>query len=535
LDFQGNHFLHEFCQGVWYPHLLIIMKKIKNFLMPFPGKWGLDLFSGLTVALALVPESIAFSFVAGVDPLVGLYSAFFLCLLTALFGGRPGMISGATGAMAIGVASLVVQHGVQYLFATVVLTGIFQILVGVFRLGKLIRILPKSVMVGFVNGLAIVIFIAQLEQFKTSDGAWVTGPQLYVMLGLVLVAMGIMYFLPKLTEKIPSALVAILGVSAIVYFFQIDTRVVDDMMGGQSAGGGLPPFAWLTVPFNFETLRIIIPYALTLCIIGLSESLMTLSLIDEITRTRGRANKECIAQGIGNVVSGFFKGMGGCAMLGQSMINISSGGRGRLSGIAAGGALFFFILFLWPIIKLIPLAALVGVMFIVVIKTFEWSTFKILKKIPKTDAFLIIVVTLVTVLTDLAIAVVTGVVIAALVFAWESAKNIWAEKKINAAGAKEYHIHGPLFFGSVTQFRALFELEEDPEEVIIDFLHSRVTDHSAIDAIQAVTMRYSELKKNLHLRHLSPECKQLLGKAGNMVETNVLEDPDYHVATNELG
>jgi len=506
--------------------------------MPFPGKWSIDLFSGLTVALALIPESIAFSFVANVDPLVGLYSAFFMCLLTALFGGRPGMISGATGAMAIAITSLVIQFGVEYLFATVVLTGILQILVGVFRLGKLIRILPKSVMVGFVNGLAIVIFLAQLQQFKVRTGGetfWLSGGPLYMMIGLVLVAMAIIYFLPKLTKKFPSALVAILAVSAIAYFFKLDTRVVNDMMGGQSTAGGLPTFAWLKVPFSFATLKIIVPYAVTLCIIGLSESLMTLSLIDEITRTRGKANKECIAQGIGNIVSGFFKGMGGCTMLGQSMINISSGGRGRLSGIVAGSALFLFILFFWPIIEMIPLAALVGVMFMVVIKTFEWSTFKILGKIPKHDAFLIIVVTLVTVLTDLAIAVVTGIVIAALVFAWESAKNIYAEKKINEDGAKEYKLHGPLFFGSVSHFKALFDIDKDPKEIIIDFLHSRVTDHSAIDAIAFITKRYTELGKNLHLRHLSPECKILLGKAGNMVETNVLEDPDYHVASNKLG
>lgn len=506
--------------------------------MPFSGRWSIDLFSGLTVALALIPESIAFSFVANVEPLVGLWSAFFMCLLTALFGGRPGMISGATGAMAIAITSLVIQYGVEYLFATVVLTGILQIFVGVFRLGKLIRILPKSVMVGFVNGLAIVIFLAQLEQFKIRSGGeaiWLSGSPLYLMIGLVLVAMAIIYFLPKLTNKFPSALVAILAVSAIVYFFNLNTRVVDDMMGGAAATGGLPTFAWLSVPFNFATLKIIVPYAVTLCIIGLSETLMTLSLIDEITRTRGRANKECVAQGIGNIVSGFFKGMGGCAMLGQSMINISSGGRGRLSGIIAGTALFLFILFFWPVIKLIPLAALVGVMFMVVIKTFEWSTFKILGKIPKTDAFLIVVVTLVTVLTDLAIAVVTGIVIAALVFAWESAKNIYAEKKINDDGAKEYKLHGPLFFGSISQFKALFEIDQDPKEIIIDFLHSRVTDHSAIDAIAFISKRYTELGKNLHLRHLSPECKILLGKAGNMVETNVLEDPDYHVASNKLG
>lgn len=511
---------------------------MKRFLLPADGKWSIDFFSGLTVALALIPESIAFALVAHLDPLVGLYSAFFMCLITALLGGRPGMISGATGAMAVVIVSLVILYGVEYLFATVVLTGIFQILVGTFRLGKLIRILPKSVMVGFVNGLAIVIFISQLEQFKVASNGevrWLTGSPLYLMIGLILIAMAVTQFLPKFTKKLPSALIAILIVSGLVYLFNLDTRVVDDMMGGERVSAGLPTFAWLHVPFSFETLKIIVPYAITLCIIGLSESLMTLSLIDEITHTRGRANKECIAQGIGNLVSGFFKGMGGCAMLGQSMININSGGRGRLSGIVAGLTLFLFIIILWPIIKLIPLAALVGVMIIVVIKTFEWATFKFIRKVPKHDAFIIVVVTAVTVFTNLAIAVVTGMIVAALVFAWETAKNIYAEKKINDKGAKEYLLHGPLFFGSISQFKALFEIEADPKEVIIDFMHSRVTDQSAIHAIQFITERYKAQGKNLHLRHLSPECKLLLGNAGDMVETNILEDPDYHVASNKLG
>ncbi|NRA90544.1 MAG: SulP family inorganic anion transporter [Simkaniaceae bacterium] len=498
----------------------------------------MDFFSGLTVALALVPESIAFALVAHLDPLVGLYSAFFMCLITALIGGRPGMISGATGAMAVAIVSLVVQYGVKYLFATIVLTGIFQILIGVFRLGKLIRILPKSVMVGFVNGLAIVIFISQLEQFKlhqNGESFWLTGLPLYLMIGLILVAMAITHYMPRFTKKVPGALTAILVVSAIVHIFGLDTRVVSDMMGGKNVSAGLPTFDLLQVPFTFETIKIIVPYAITLCIIGLSESLMTLSLIDEMTHTRGRANKECIAQGIANVVSGFFKGMGGCVMLGQSMININSGGRGRLSGIVAGVTLFLFIILLWPIIKLIPLAALVGVMVMVVIETFEWATFKFIRKIPKHDALVIVVVTLVTVFTNLAIAVITGVIIAALVFAWQTAKNIYATEKVTKDGVKEYMLHGPLFFGSATQFKALFDFENDPKEIIIDFMDSRVTDHSAIDAIQFVTSRYMKKKKTLHLRHLSPECKLLLGNAADMVETNVLEDPDYHVASNKLG
>jgi len=497
--------------------------------MPFGGSWYIDLLSGLTVALALVPESIAFALVANLDPLMGLYSAFFLSLIAGLLGGRPGMISGATGAMAVAIISLVSVFGIQYLFATVVLTGILQVLVGVFGLGKLIRIMPKSVMVGFVNGLAIVILVAQFEQFKITSGQethWLSGSPLYLMIALIGVAMAITHFLPKFTKKIPAALAAIAVVSALVYFLHLDTRVVNDMMGGKEVSAGLPTFAWLTVPLNLATLKIIIPYAITLCIIGLSESLMTLSLIDEMTHTRGRANKECVAQGVANIVCGFFKGMGGCTMLGQSMININSGGRGRLSAIVASLALLFFIIVLWPVIKMIPLAALVGVMFMVVIKTFEWSTFNFIRKIPRHDAFIIIVVTAVTVCTDLAIAVVTGVIIAALVFAWETSKNLYVTQKINDDNVKEYQLHGPLFFGSITKFKSLFEIETDPQDIIIDFKHSRVSDQSAIHAIQFVTERYLALEKNLHLRHLSPECKAVLGNAKNLMTTNMLEDSD---------
>jgi len=514
-----------------------MIQNFKNFLVPEAGAWNIDFFSGLTVALALIPEAIAFSLVAHVDPLVGLYSAFFMCLIAAVFGGRPGMISGATGSMAVVIVSLVSQYGIKYLFATIVLTGLLQVSIGVLKLGKMIRILPKSVMVGFVNGLAIVIFLAQLQQFKINTNGtmtWLSGHALYLMIGLVIIAMIITHFLPRVTKKLPAALVAILAITAIVHLFHFNARVVNDMMEGHQVAAGLPAFSWLSVPLDFATFKIIVPYAVILCIIGLSESLMTLSLIDEMTQTRGRANKECIAQGVGNIVCGFFKGMGGCAMLGQSMININSGGRGRLSGIVAGIALILFIIVFWPIIKMIPLAALVGVMFMVVIETFEWATFKFIRKIPKHDAFVIVVVTVVTVLTDLAVAVVTGVIIAALVFAWETAKNIYSDKVITPDGIKEYKVHGPLFFGSVSQFKALFDIEQDPKEVIIDFAYSRVADHSAIDAIQFITERYTSLGKNLHLRHLSPECKLLLGKAGNMVEANVLEDPDYHVAVNEL-
>ena len=515
-----------------------MIHQIRRFFLPDDGKLTTDFFSGLTVALALVPEAIAFALVAHVDPLVGLYSAFFMCLIAALFGGRPGMISGATGSMAVVIVSLVSVYGIKYLFATIVLTGIFQILVGVFRLGKLIRIMPKSVMVGFVNGLAIVIFISQLEQFKVHVGdkvEWLSASPLMMMAGLVIIAMLITHYLPRLTKCLPAALTAIITVTLIVHIFHLNTRVVDDMMLGHHITTNLPTFAWLSVPFDITTLKIILPFSAVLCVIGLSESLMTLSLIDEMTSTRGRANKECIAQGMGNIISGFFKGMGGCAMIGQSMININSGGRGRLSGTVAALALLLFVVVLWPFIKEIPLAALVGVMFMVVIETFEWMTFKFIRKIPKHDAFVIVIVTLVTVFTNLAIAVITGVIIAALVFAWETSKHIHADTKTTSNIKKEYKLHGPLFFASVADFKGLFDVDNDPKDVVIDFMHSRVADHSAIDAIQFIAEKYTNLGKQLHLRHLSLECKILLGNAGDMVEVNLLEDPDYHVATDKLG
>jgi len=512
------------------------MQMIKQYLIPNDGKFHIDFLSGLTVALALIPEAIAFALVAHVNPLVGLYAAFFMCLTAALLGGRPGMISGATGSMAVVMVAIVSLHGIQYLFATVILTGILQIIVGLLRLGKLIRMLPKSVMVGFVNGLAIVIFLAQLHQFKVinTDGSshWLQGKALYIMIGLVVLAMAITHYLPKLTKAIPAALTAIIVVSLIVLLGDINTRTVSDMLVGSKISASFPTFALPKINFDVHTLSIIIPYAVVLTIIGLSESLMTLSLIDEITQTHGRGNKECIAQGIGNIISGFFKSMGGCAMIGQSMINISSGGRGRLSGIVAGIFLLLFIVLLWPLIKMIPLAALVGVMFMVVFETFEWATFKFIRKIPLHDALIIIVVTAVTVATDLAIAVVIGVIMASLVFAWQTAKNIYAETKTTQDNAKEYIIHGPLFFGSSTKFKSLFSPRTDPKEIIIDFKHSRVADHSAIDAIKFIANQYTQHDKNLHLRHLSLECKSLLGKAGNMVEVNMLEDPDYLVATD---
>ncbi|MFQ5643602.1 MAG: SulP family inorganic anion transporter [Thiogranum sp.] len=494
-----------------------------------------DILSGLTVALALVPEAVAFAFVAGVEPLVGLYAAFMVGLITAVLGGRPGMISGATGALAVVMVSLVARHGVEYLFAAVVLMGAIQVTVGLLRLGKFIRIVPYPVMLGFVNGLAIVIFLAQLNNFQIEDAAgnvqWMQGRALWLMLGLVALTMAIIHFLPKLTRAVPSSLAAIVTVTLLVVFMGLESRTVGDMA---SIAGGLPSFHIPMVPFNLETLRIILPYSIILAAVGLIESLLTLSLIDEITETRGQGNRECIGQGVANSVTGLFGGMGGCAMIGQSMININSGGRGRLSGISAALFLLLFILAASDLIEMIPLAALTGVMFMVVIATFEWSSLRIFRKIPLSDAFVLVLVSGVTVVTDLAIAVVVGVIVSALVFAWEHAKHLRVDSFIDAKGSKVYELHGPLFFASVSNFQDLFNCKEDPDDVIIEFQHSRVMDHSAIEAIDNLAERYVNAGKTLHLRHLSPECRQLLHKAGDLVEVNVLEDPRYRVAVDEL-
>ena len=494
-----------------------------------------DILSGLTVALALVPEAVAFAFVAGVEPLVGLYAAFMVGLITAIFGGRPGMISGATGALAVVMVALVAEHGVQYLFATVVLMGFIQIGVGVLHLGKFIRMVPHPVMLGFVNGLAIVIFLAQLNTFKITDttGAsqWLEGQQMWIMLGLVALTMIIIQYLPRLTKAIPSSLAAILVITLAVLFLGMDSRTVGDLA---SISGGLPTFNIPEVPFTLETLYIILPYAIILAAIGLIESLLTLSLIDELTETRGRGNRECVGQGMANTVTGLFGGMGGCAMIGQSMINVNSGGRGRLSGITAALSLLAFILFTSDLIEMIPLAALTGVMFMVVIGTFEWSSFRILGKIPRSDAFVLILVSGVTVATDLAIAVVVGIIVSALVFAWEHAKQLGVIRFTDKSGSKIYELHGPLFFASVGNFSDLFTPDEDPDDVVIEFQHSTVMDHSAIEAIDNLAERYIRAGKTLHLRHLTSECKVLLHKAGDLVEINVIEDPRYHVADDEL-
>ncbi len=494
-----------------------------------------DILSGLTVALALVPEAVAFAFVAGVEPLVGLYAAFMVGLITAAIGGRPGMISGATGALAVVMVSLVALHGVEYLFATVVLMGLIQILVGVLRLGKFIRMVPHPVMLGFVNGLAIVIFLAQLSTFQIKDSngemQWLQGGQLWTMLGMVVLTMLIIRYLPKLTRAIPSALAAIIVVSLAVIFLGMDSRTVGDLA---SIAGGLPEFHIPMVPLNLETLWIILPYAIILAAIGLIESLLTLSLIDELTDTRGRGNKECVGQGVANTVTGMFGGMGGCAMIGQSMINVNSGGRGRLSGISAALFLLIFILFASDLIEMIPLAALTGVMFMVVIGTFEWSSFRIMGKIPRSDAFILILVSGVTVATDLAIAVIVGVIVSALVFAWEHAKHINVKSYINEMEGKVYELEGPLFFASVKNFQDLFDPKNDPDDVVVEFQNSRVYDHSAIEAIDTLAERYMKAEKRLHLRHLSPECIKLLRKAGDLVEVNMIEDPRYLVADDQL-
>lgn len=490
-----------------------------------------NVLSGLTVAFALVPEAIAFAVIAHVNPLTGLYAAFMMCLITAALGGRPGMISGATGAIAVVIVSLVVTHGVQYLFAAVVLMGLVQLLFGALRLGKFIRMVPHPVMLGFVNGLAIVIFLAQLPHFQP-HGQWMTGRALWTMLGLVALAMAIIYTLPRLTRAVPSALVAIVAVALFTNVAGIETRTVGDLA---SIKGGLPSFHLPEVPWNLATLRIVFPYALIMATVGLIESLLTLNLIDEITDTRGKPNRECLAQGAANVVTGLFGGMGGCAMIGQSMINVNSGAIRRLSGICMSLFLLSFILFGSSLIERIPLAALIGVMFVVAEKTFEWASLQALRKIPRSDAIIVVLVTVVTVFTDLAIAVVLGVVIAALVFAWQHAKQMNVKISTDDKGWKVYDLEGSLFFASAAGFLGLFTPKADPDEVVVEFRRAKVVDHSAIEAIDALASRYQQLGKRLHLRHLSPDCLELLSKAKAMVEVNIQEDPHYHIADDKLG
>jgi SulP family sulfate permease len=503
------------------------------------GNYKDDILSGLTVALALVPEAIAFAFVAGVPPLVGLYAAFFIGLITSVFGGRPGMISGATGALAVVMVALVQEGnarggdgaGLEYLFATVILMGLIQVVVGLLKLGRLIRLVPHPVMMGFVNGLAIVIFLAQIDMFKERSGAevggWLSGSALWVMLGLVVLTMAIIHFLPKFTKAVPSSLAAILVVAGIA-FLGVNTQVVGDLASVQ---GSLPQIHMPHVPFDMETLSFIFPYAVILAAVGLIESLMTLQLIDEITETRGQGNREALAQGAANIVTGFFQGMGGCAMIGQSLINIRSGGRGRTSGIVAALGLLAFILVGAPFIDNIPIAALTGVMFMVVIGTFEWATFETIGKVPKSDLLVIAIVTGVTVYADLAIAVLVGVLVSALVFAWKSAQHVRLIITEDTHEQRTYLMSGLLYFGSVREFAEQFKPREDPDNVVIDCRDTRVCDLSGLEAINALAERYRKAGKTLHLRHLSSDCRILLERAGTLVKVEVMEDdPHYSVA-----
>jgi len=508
------------------------MQKVIN-LFDFKQKvdYKTEVLSGLTVALALVPEAVAFALIAGLSPLVGLYAAFMMGLVTSILGGRPGMISGATGAVAVVVVTLAQSHGVEYIFATVILAGIIQMAAGFLKLGKLIRLVPHPVIFGFVNGLAIIIFMSQLDQFKDVSGNWLTGGNLYLLLGLVLLTMLIIWGLPKLTKAIPASLTAILVVFGLVYFLKLDTKTVGDIA---SIKGGFPPFHIPSIPFTFETLQIIFPYAAIVAGVGLIESLLTLNIVDELTESHGHSNREAVAQGTANILSGFFSGMGGCAMIGQSLINVSNGARARLSGIVASTMLLVFVMFGSSLIEKVPMAALTGLMIMVAIGTFEWASLKTFTKFPKSDILVMVLVTLVTVfLHNLALAVLIGVIIAALVFAWDNAKRIRARKYVDDNGVKHYEIYGPLFFGSTTAFIEKFDILNDPNEVIIDFKESRVVDMSAIEALNRLTERYHKQGKKIQLRHLSPDCRSLIKNAESIIEVNVIEDPTYNVMLNK--
>ncbi|MCL4113041.1 UNVERIFIED_CONTAM: hypothetical protein GTU68_049963 [Idotea baltica] len=482
-----------------------------------------DILSGLTVALALVPEAVAFAILAHLHPLTGLYAAFTIGLIASIMGGRPGMISGATGAIAVVVGSLVLSHGPEYLFAAVMMMGLIQVTFGILKMGKFIRLVPHPVFLGFVNGLALVILIAQFEHFKITD---------FIMIALIILTMAIIQFLPRFTKAIPSTLAAIVVGTLLVLGLNLDTRTVVDMA---SIKGVFPPFHLPEVELSWEALKIVFPYAMVMALVGLIESLLTLNLVDELTETTGHPNRECIGQGVANTVTGMFSGMGGCAMVGQSIINIKSGGRGRLSGISAALFLLVFILYASSLIEVIPIAVLVGVMFMVVIGTFEWGSLRMFGKIPITDWLIIVAVTVITVISDnLALAVIIGVILSALVFAWEHAKHIEAETHIDDLGNKVYEISGPLFFASISNFQEIFTPREDTDDVVVDFKNSRIADHSALEAIEKLADRYDRAGKRLHIKHLSRECRLLLEKAGPLVEVNVVEDPDYHVAADNV-
>jgi SulP family sulfate permease len=507
------------------------MKQVLN-LFDFSQKvnYKNEILAGLTVAMTMIPESLSFAILAGFPPLVGLYAAFIAGLVTAVFGGRPGMVSGGAGATVVVVIALMRSDGIEFVFAAVALAGIFQILVGLFKLGKFIRLVPQPVMYGFVNGLAVIIFMSQLEQFKAvvnGESTWLQGESLYIMLGLVALTIAIVVLLPKVTKAVPSSLVAIIVVFVLVLVFGIDTKTVQDIA---SVEGGFPPFHIPNIPWTFETLKIIAPYSLIFAAVGLTEGLLTLNLVDEITGTRGKSNRECIAQGSSNILNGFFNGMGGCPMIAQTLVNLSAGSRARLSGIIAAITILIIILFGAPVIGKLPMAALVGVMVMVAVGTFEWASFRILNKMPRHDIFVIILVAVITILLhNLALAVLIGVIISALVFAWESAKRIRARTYIDEKGAKHYEIYGPLFFGSTMNFMDKFDIETDPAEVIINFKESRVNDMSAIDALNNLTKKYNDAGKTVHLKYLSNDCIQLLKNAEAVIDVNILKDPNYKV------
>lgn len=505
------------------------MEKALSFINIPKLNYKNEVLAGLTVAMTMIPESISFAILAGLSPLTGLYAAFLMGVVTSILGGRPGMVSGGAGATVVTLIALATSHGVQYLFAAVVLAGLMQFLVGALKLGKFVRLIPQPVMYGFLNGLAIIIFMAQLEQFKEPENGsmWMSGSSLYIMAGLTILTILIVIGLPKLTKVVPSSLVAIFVVFGIVAFFGIDTKKVIDIA---SISGGLPSFNIPEIPFTLNTLKIIFPYALVMATVGLIESLLTLNMVDEITASKGNSNRESMAQGTANIVNGFFGGMGGCAMVAQTLVNINAGARSRLSAFVGAIAILIIILFAGPFIEKIPMAALVGVMMIVAIKTFQWFSFRIINKFPKSDIFVGILVALITVvLHNLAIAVLVGVVIAALVFAWDNAKRIRARKYVDSEGIKYYEIYGPLFFGSTTAFLEKFDLNDDPNQIVIDFKESRIVDMSAIDALHKITERYAKLGKKILLRHLSEDCRILLANASGVIEVNVEEDPTYKV------
>ncbi|CAL1518411.1 SulP family inorganic anion transporter [Chitinophaga sp. MM2321] len=493
--------------------------------------YKVEVLAGLTVAMTMIPESLSFAILAGFPPLVGLYAAFIMGLVTALFGGRPGMVSGGAGATAVVLIALMQSHGLEYVFAAVILAGVFQAAVGLFKLGKFIRLVPQPVMYGFVNGLAVIIFMAQFGQFKTmanGELTWLSGSPLWIMTGLVALTIAIVVFFPKITKAVPASLVAIIVVFGLVLGLGIDTRTVKDIA---SVSGGFPPFHLPSVPFTLEMLQVIFPYALIMAGVGLTESLLTLNLVDEITGNKGNGSKECIAQGSANILNGLFFGMGGCAMIAQTFVNLGAGAKARLSGIIAALTILMVVLFGAPVIERVPMAALVGVMIMVAITTFEWASFRVINKMPKQDVIIGILVAVITVwLHNLALAVLIGVIISALVFAWESAKRIRARKYTDEHGIRHYEIYGPLFFGSVTAFNEKFDVGNDPQEVIIDFKDSRVADMSGIEALNKLTEKYRLAGKTLHLRHLSPDCRVLLKNAADVIDVNIMEDPAYLVA-----